>query len=93
MKLSKFLIAGLMIFCSNAKAGLLTLNSDQYLEIQLEFSSTPLAQFDTLWASISNVSPMFDLQNPTLSLYHGQTLLAADTFDFFNSGPHYGANF
>lgn len=93
MKLSKILIIGLLIVCSNARAGLITLNSDQYLEIKLEFSSPPLPQFDSFWAVINNTTPIFDYQNPTVSLYSGGTLLGIDSSKFFNSGAHYGSLF
>lgn len=93
MNLSKIVVIALLIVCSNARGDLITFNSDQYLELQLKFSSPPLKKFDSFRVLISNVTPMFDYQEPVASLYSGEMQLGVDTSKFYNSGPHFGGIF
>jgi len=93
MNLSKILVIALLVVCSNAKAGLITLNSGQYLEFQLKFTSPPLKKFDSFRVLIGNMTPIFYYHNPLASLYVGGKQLGIDSSEFFSSGPHFGRFF
>lgn len=93
MNLSKILVIALLIVCSNARAALITLNSGQYLELQLKFTSPPLKKFDSFRVLIGNITPIFYYQNPVASLYSGGEQLGIDSSEFFSSGAHFGRSF